>query len=242
MSSEQPFYASCDVADALLALGLPHGGYIPDIHLWSPEFKAGNTRGIYCRDFREPIAPALVLLLTVPAFIPPQPPSMVSVKETDAPKPDQHFVDAAPAGSVICISQPSNMVNAVWGGLMTARAQAKGALGVIVDGRIRDLNEQREAGFPVFAKATSIMGAGPFTRASTLNAPIVMQPNPNHPPITIHPGDYIVADADGIVVIPQALLSEVEARCKKSTAIDDQCMAALKAGESIAGTFKKYRG
>lgn len=74
---------------------------------------------------------------------------MVPVTDTAAPKPDQHFVDAIPEGSVVCISQPAHMVNAVWGGLMTTRAQVKGALGVIVDGRIRDLNEQREAGFPV---------------------------------------------------------------------------------------------
>jgi len=44
-SSSLPFYASCDVADALLTLGHPGAGYIPDIHLWSPQFKAGNTRG-----------------------------------------------------------------------------------------------------------------------------------------------------------------------------------------------------
>lgn len=86
------------------------------------------------------------------------------------------------------------------------------------------------------------MGAGPFTRASTLNAPITMQPNPNHPAVTIHAGDYIVADADGIVVIPKDMLAQVEAQCKKSTAIDDKCMAALKAGENLAATFKQFRG
>ncbi|KAG0215429.1 hypothetical protein BGX28_010134 [Mortierella sp. GBA30] len=214
-----PFYASCDVADALLALKVPSAGYIPDIHLWSPQYKAGYTR------------------LFGPAYTV----QMVPVSDTEASKPDQHFVDAIPEGTVVCISQPSTMVNAVWGGLMTARAQIKGALGVVVDGRIRDLNEQREAGFPVFAKATSIMGAGPFTRASALNVPITMQPNPNHPAVTIHPGDYVVADADGIVVIPKDMLAQVEAYCKKSTAVDDQCMSALKAGEGIAATFKKYR-
>ncbi|KAF9967832.1 hypothetical protein BGZ70_007979 [Mortierella alpina] len=219
-SEKLPFYASCDVADALLALKVPSAGYIPDIHLWSPQFKAGNTR----------------------VFGPAYTVQMVPVSDTEAPKPDQHFVDAIPEGTVVCISQPRNMVNAVWGGLMTARAQIKGALGVIVDGRIRDLNEQREAGFPVFAKATSIMGAGPFTRASALNVPITMQPNPDHPAVTIHPGDYIVADADGIVVIPKDLLAQVEEKCRKSVAVDDQCMEALKAGESIVATFKKYRG
>ncbi|KAF9372170.1 hypothetical protein CPB97_001416 [Podila verticillata] len=219
-TSKPAFYSSCDVADALLVLGHPAAGYVPDLHLWSPEYKTGNTR------------------LFGPAYTV----QMVPVTDTAAPKPDQHFVDAIPEGSVVCISQPAHMVNAVWGGLMTTRAQVKGALGVIVDGRIRDLNEQREAGFPVFARATSIMGAGPFTRASALNVPITMQPNPNHPAVTIHAGDYIVADADGVVVIPRDLLAQVEAQCKKSTEVDDKCMAALKAGESIATTFKKYRG
>lgn len=74
---------------------------------------------------------------------------MVPITNTSAPKLSEHFADTIPEGSVICISQPENMVNAVWGGLMTARAQIRGALGVVVDGRIRDLNEQREAGFPV---------------------------------------------------------------------------------------------
>ena len=81
---------------------------------------------------------------------------MVPASDKESPKPDQHFVDAIPEGSVVCISQPANTTNAVWGGLMTARAQVKGALGVIVDGRIRDLNEQREAGFPVRKKITKM--------------------------------------------------------------------------------------
>ncbi|KAF9978461.1 hypothetical protein BGZ65_007001 [Modicella reniformis] len=219
-TDKPPFYSSCDVADALLTLEVSNAGYIPDIHLWSPQYKAGYTR----------------------IFGPAYTVKMVSVKDTESPKPDQHFVDAVPEGSVVCISQPADKVNAVWGGLMTTRAQVRGALGVVVDGRIRDLNEQREAGFPVFAKTTSIMGAGSFTRPTTLNQPITMQPNPNHPAVTIHPGDYIVADADGVVVIPKDMLARVEEQCKKSTAVDDQCMEALREGASIAATFKKYRG
>ncbi|KAF8943657.1 hypothetical protein BGZ47_005202 [Haplosporangium gracile] len=222
-----PFFSSCDVADALQVLrkseNLPDmesAGYVPDIHLWSPQFKAGNTR----------------------VFGPAYTVEMVPITNTSAPKLSEHFADTIPEGSVICISQPENMVNAVWGGLMTARAQFRGALGVVVDGRIRDLNEQREAGFPVFAKTTSIMGAGDHTRASRINVPITMQPNKDHPSVTIHAGDYVVADADGVVVIPKDLLAKVEAQCKKATAIDDQCMAALKSGEGIAATFKKYRG
>lgn len=49
---------------------------------------------------------------------------------------------------VICL----DVKNAVWGGLMTARAKAKGVKGVVVDGRVRDLNEHREMKFPVKKK------------------------------------------------------------------------------------------
>lgn len=53
-----------------------------------------------------------------------------------------------PAGSVVFISSP-NTVNAVFGGLMSNRAQASGAVGTVVDGRIRDLQEHRALGYPV---------------------------------------------------------------------------------------------
>lgn len=69
-----------------------------------------------------------------------------------------------------------------------------------------------------------------------------MQPNPNHPAVTIHPGDYIVADADGVAVIPKDMLDQVKAQCAKSTVVDDKCMKALKEGRGIAATFKEYRG
>ncbi|KAF9413967.1 hypothetical protein BGZ76_004959 [Entomortierella beljakovae] len=124
--SQLKFYSSCDVADALFTLKVPNGGYLPDINMWSPEYKAGDTR----------------------VFGPAYTVQMVPIEDKESPKPEQHFVDAAPEGHVVCISQPSHLVNAVWGGLMTARARTRGALGVIVDGRVRDLNEQRDVGFP----------------------------------------------------------------------------------------------
>jgi regulator of RNase E activity RraA len=54
-----------------------------------------------------------------------------------------------PNGAVVFISQPPPQVNAVYGGLMTLRAQALGAAGVVIDGRVRDLGEHRALKFPV---------------------------------------------------------------------------------------------
>jgi regulator of RNase E activity RraA len=57
-------------------------------------------------------------------------------------------IDSVPAGSVIFISSPKT-VNAVYGGLMSQRAQVSGAVGTVVDGRVRDLQEHRGLGYPV---------------------------------------------------------------------------------------------
>lgn len=57
-------------------------------------------------------------------------------------------IDSIPPGAILFISSPKT-VNAVFGGLMSTRAQASGAVGAVIDGRMRDLQEHRKLGFPV---------------------------------------------------------------------------------------------
>ena len=63
---------------------------------------------------------------------------------------DRQQIDKVPKGSVVFISSPPKLINAVYGGLMSNRAQYSGAVGTVVDGRIRDLQEHRELGYPVY--------------------------------------------------------------------------------------------
>lgn len=119
---------------------------------------------------------------------------------------------------------------------MSARAQAKGVHGVIIDGRVRDLNEHREMRFPVFARSHSILPQNAFVRPSEIQVPITLSN------ILVQPGDMMVADLDGVICVPQHLVSDVINNCKKYVAIDDQCMKALKEGHGVKETFKKYRG
>lgn len=69
-----------------------------------------------------------------------------------------------------------------------------------------------------------------------------MQSEEAFPPVTIHPGDFILADEDGVVVIPQGDVEEVLTRPKHNKEVDARCMADLKKGRSIAETFKEHRG
>ncbi|KAG0174085.1 hypothetical protein DFQ28_009743 [Apophysomyces sp. BC1034] len=208
-------FSTCEIADALLKLGRgPWGGYVPDIEMWSPRYCEGDTR------------------IVGPAFTV----KMVHKSDTAAPSPSDHFVDAATEGSVIVVSAPPDVKNAVWGGLMSARAMAKNVQGVVIDGRVRDLNEQRSMGFPVFAKQHSTLPQSAFVRPSELQIPITLDT------LTVRPGDIMVADLDGVICVPLELINDVIMSCEKYTAIDNQCMEALKQGCGVKETFAKYRG
>ncbi|ORZ01039.1 RraA-like protein [Syncephalastrum racemosum] len=210
-------FSSCEVADALLKLGQrPWGGYIPDIEMWSPRYCDGETR------------------IVGPAFTV----KMVEKENTTAPTPPQHFVDAAIEGSIIVISAPPDVKGAVWGGLMSARAKAKNVHGVVIDGRVRDLREHRSMEYPVFAKQHSTLAQNAFVRPSELQVPVTMSTSP----VTVCPGDVIVADLDGVICVPVSLVDQVIESCEKYVAIDDKCMEALQQGHSVKDTFAKFRG
>lgn len=109
------------------------------------------------------------------------------------------LIDEAPAGSVICISTGGYADVAVWGGLMTAGAFANGHAGAILDGGVRDIEEiRRDYDFPIIARAiTPGTTVGRFRTLSS-QEPIEIGG------VWIHPGDIVVADIDGVVIVPRA--------------------------------------
>ncbi|OAV88595.1 hypothetical protein PTTG_01515 [Puccinia triticina 1-1 BBBD Race 1] len=226
-------FSSCDIADALIRLKHPSGGYLPDINLQT----ANHTDSIPSKLCGE--------AFTV---------EMVPVTDTDSPHLTQQYVDAGVTDTVMVISSPANSKSAVWGGLMTARAKIKGIKGVVIDGRCRDLAEHRAADYLIFARGHSILGQSTFTRPSRIQVPIAIYPvcdnfgsphagkQVSFPPTTVNPHDVILGDEDGVVVIPYADIEEVINLCVKSTQVDQQCLEALKAGQTTAETFSRFRG
>jgi 4-hydroxy-4-methyl-2-oxoglutarate aldolase len=107
----------------------------------------------------------------------------------------------APAGSVIVV-EAGDTDFAVAGGNVCAVAQKRGIAGFIIDGVIRDLAEIRELKFPVFARGVSPI-PGTKEKVTPLNIPIKCGGIP------VHSGDIIVADEEGIVVVPQARIEPI---------------------------------
>ncbi|KAH8807399.1 ribonuclease E inhibitor RraA/Dimethylmenaquinone methyltransferase [Xylogone sp. PMI_703] len=212
-------FTSCDISDALMKLDVPYGGYLQGISMYSPERETGPAK------------------IFGPAFTV----HTVLESDTNAPTPAGHFVDAIPKGAVVYIQQPKNTFNSVWGGLMSTRAKVLGAQGVVIDGYFRDINEHKDLNFPLFAHGFSIVSSNKLTRTSAVNVPLQYSSENQPEPMTINPGDYILADADGVVAIPPALIEQCLKLCQARSEVDKQTRQCLVNGEAFGPTIARLR-
>ena len=129
----------------------------------------------------------------------------------------------APAGHVVMV-QGHDAERALMGELSAETLQFRGVRGYIVDGGCRDTAFIRRLGFPVFCdKATprDIVGAW---------VPVAYDEAISYGQVVVRPGDHVLADCDGIVVIPQAIAAEVVDAAAAAMATEDQVRAAILSG------------
>ena len=158
---------------------------------------------------------------------------------TDEFVPPQHaldLIDETPAGSVIVISIEGGVSEvAVWGGLMTAGAVANGHVGAVLDGGVRDLTEiRRDYAFPVYARAVS-----PGTTLGRFRT-VASQVPVRVGGIMVHPGDIVVGDVDGVVVVPHARAAEVLAMAQEIDVRELEQAKLIIAEKSLRKGLAKY--
>jgi 4-hydroxy-4-methyl-2-oxoglutarate aldolase len=119
----------------------------------------------------------------------------------------------AEPGSVIVV-QAGDVDYAMAGGNVCATAQQRGIAGFVIDGVIRDLAEVREAAFPVFARGLSPV-PGKKQALGTLNQPVTCGG------VAVHPGDMVIADEEGIAVVPMAQREEIGSLAQQRAARDE---------------------
>ncbi|KAH8683826.1 ribonuclease E inhibitor RraA/Dimethylmenaquinone methyltransferase [Ilyonectria robusta] len=211
-------YSACDIADALVKLNVPDGGFLSGLAMWSPEFKAGATKII---------GPAYTV-------------QYVRHTSVSAEKQEEHYIDNVPAGAVIFISSPPHVVNSVYGGLMTARAKSCGAAGTVVDGRIRDLQEHRDQTYPVFARDTGTTAYYQALRLGTVGAPVRLQGLDQN--IVVNPGDMIFGDLDGVICIPRDLVQAALQILPAQRAADEKIRRDIDEGAKFCDSSARHRG
>ena len=118
----------------------------------------------------------------------------------------------AKPGDVLVVDCSGYYEAGYWGDLMSLGAKTQGIAGLVIDGCVRDADDIEAMGFPVFSRGLCIKGTGKHGDG-TLNEPIILGN------WTINPGDVIVGDRDGVVVVPQDKVLET---IEKATAREEK--------------------
>jgi 4-hydroxy-4-methyl-2-oxoglutarate aldolase len=132
----------------------------------------------------------------------------------------------AERGQILVLTNGGGSQGALWGELAATFAAKKGIAGVVVDGPVRDVDALFEVGLPVWA--TSISPAHPEKRGpGSVNIPIVVDG------VLVEPGDVLVADGDGVLVIPQAQLGRAVAGARERALKEAAIRRRIEAGEEL---------
>ena len=134
-------------------------------------------------------------------------------------------VAEAPSGSVLVASVGDEPARGYWGEVLTTAAEARGIVGLVIDGGVRDVSALEVHGFPVFSSMIALRGATKEHPGRTGGQAVVGD-------VIVHQGDWIVADADGVTVVPRGRLAEVLAAGQAREAKEAKFFDELRAGRT----------
>jgi regulator of RNase E activity RraA len=143
-------------------------------------------------------------------------------------------IDQAEPGDIVIIDNGGRLDTSCWGGILTTGAKMKGLSAVVVDGAVRDLDDSIEAGFPVYARGTVVATARGRIMEEATNVMIQFGG------VQVRPGDMVMGDRSGVVIIPQERLAEVLEKAEQFYAKEEQMVADIRAGMSMLEVDNKY--
>ena len=153
------------------------------------------------------------------------------------PKPyelELQAVDACqPDDVLICAANGSNR-SGIWGELLSTAARNRGCIGAIVDGLVRDVRQMSKMGFAVWALGTNLLDSLHRQRVIDVDVPVELGG------IEFRSGDLVIADVDGVVVVPHELETEAIRRAWEKVHAENITRDAIRGGMLAGEAYRKY--
>ena len=153
------------------------------------------------------------------------------------PKPyelELQAVDSCQTDDIFIAAANGTTRSGLWGELLSTAARRAGCVGAIIDGAVRDVFKMTQMGFPVFARGTCIRDSRDRNRVIDVDVPVEIDG------VRFSPGDLVIADVDGIVVVPQRVESEIIAAAWEKVHAENEVRAAIAGGMTATEAFRKY--
>lgn len=144
------------------------------------------------------------------------------------------MVDATPADAVVVVATDEDVQGALWGGLMSAGVQQRGAVGAVVDGGVRDLHQIIPLGFEVYACYRSPLDIRGRAEMVGFGDPVVCRG------VAVAPGDLVFADANGCVVVPAEGVIDVLRLCEERVTKEHLTQEELQAGHKATDVYSRH--
>lgn len=137
------------------------------------------------------------------------------------------YIDDVPPGAVVVIDNAGRTDTTVWGGLLTFTAARRGIAGTAIHGVCRDSDELRQVPYPLFAKNTHMRTGKDRVQAEEYNVAVQLGT------ARVSPGDWVVGDSDGVVVVPAGAVEQVLRAAREIEAAEESIRAAVLAGSRL---------
>jgi regulator of RNase E activity RraA len=149
----------------------------------------------------------------------------------DKNHPQRVAVETCPEGSVLVIDSRRNARAASAGSILVTRLMKRGVAGVVTDGGFRDAKEIAELNIPAFHQKPSAPTNLTLHQALDINVPIGCGD------VAVFPGDIILGDEDGIMVIPSEIIDDVVQECEEMTLFENYVLEKVNEGKTIIGLY-----
>jgi regulator of RNase E activity RraA len=140
-------------------------------------------------------------------------------------------IESVPPGQVLVVDSRGDTSAASGGDMLMTRAWKRGVAGFVTDGGLRDGHVLSQLPFPTYAAAVTITTRAAWHHVADLQVPIGCGG------VAVYPGDVLVADRDGIIVIPRSLAAEIADPSLEQEKLEAYVATKIQAGEPLAGNY-----